>query len=181
MILVNASVILAFSSSLVLHEVLLTSCSTEFHTQLIKGSQSEYLGSQVLGMIRSQTFSYSQHWLLLVASLSCYSLDSNQHYLLKALDVNFYVGCEAMCKNEQRCNFCIACDQAKLYGVGWVFAFHQYRYILWGQSEPTVVLWVHNLVLAEIFLIWEKPKHVRLEGSAWVCSKALLSSLPSCP
>ena len=27
-----------------------------------------------------------------------------------------------------------------------------------------VILWVHHLILAEIFLIWEKIKHVQLEG-----------------
>ena len=43
-------------------------------------------------------------------------------------------------------------------------AFHQYQYILWGQSKPMIVLWVHSLILAEIFLIREKPKYVQLDG-----------------
>ena len=43
--------------------------------------------------------------------------------------------------------------------VDWVFGFHEYRYVLWGQGTTTV----HHLILAETFLIWEKSKHVQLE------------------
>ena len=45
-----------------------------------------------------------------------------------------------------------------------MYCFHHDRYVLLGQSKSTAVLWFYHLTLAEIFLIWEKPMHVQLEG-----------------
>ena len=36
--------------------------------------------------------------------------------------------------------FTITNDRTKYHDVDWVFAFHHYRYILWGKSKPRVVL-----------------------------------------
>ena len=40
--------------------------------------------------------------------------------------------------------------------TGWLVGFHQFRNILWKQSKPRVIMWVHHLILAKIFLIWIK-------------------------
>ena len=78
-------------------------------------------------------------------------------------------------------NETIANDHLKHHDVNWMFSFHQYQYI--GQKKPMVVLWVHHQVLAEIFLFWEKPKHVQLERMLEfvqkLCSTVLLSFMVS--
>ena len=42
--------------------------------------------------------------------------------------------------------------------TGCFFFFHQYQYILWGKWKPAVFLWVHQLILKEIFSS-EKYQH----------------------
>ena len=66
------------------------------------------------------------------------------------------------CGNESRHKLSIISDHLKHREVDGLFCFHQYWY-MWGQSKLTVVLRVHHLILAEIFFIWEKPKHVWLK------------------
>ena len=53
---------------------------------------------------------------------------------------------------------------SKYHDVDPVFGFYPYRYILWGQSRPMVILQFHHLILEELLYIWEKPKHVGLDS-----------------
>ena len=58
----------------------------------------------------------------------------------------------------------VTSDQTKHHDVDWVFAFHHYRYILWGLSKAMVVLRFHHLILTEIFLIEENQNMFDYRG-----------------
>ena len=94
-----------------------------------------------------------------VGSSSSHPLDSERHYLLSTLDLGLCVESEAMWEDEWRHDIIITSGNPKHYDVDWVFGFHHYKYIL----LPTLVLWVHPLILTEIFLIWEKLKRIQLK------------------
>ena len=81
-----------------------------------------------------------------------------------------------MWEDVWRHNVTIASDHPNHQDVDWVFAFHHSWYILWRHTNPTVVLWVHHLIFVEIFLIWEKPRHVWFEG----CFSSLKSFVSRC-
>ena len=59
-------------------------------------------------------------------------------------------------KTQRRQGF----EHPKCHNADFVFGFHQYRHIFWGQSQ--VVLWIYQLIFVKSFHIWEKvSKFVR--------------------
>ena len=78
-----------------------------------------------------------------VESSITHPLDPGQNFLLQILDVGLRVESETTWEIEWRHNITIDSYFSKRQDVDWVFGFHHYWYILWGQNKPTVVLWVH--------------------------------------
>lgn len=105
-----------------------------------------------------------------IGSSSSHPLDTRRNYLFQGLDVNICVESETLWEDKWRHNIVITSDLA----MNWMFDLYHSRYMYWGHVKPIVVLCVYHLILADIFLIWEKPRHVWLEGML-VCSPS------SCP
>ena len=98
-------------------------------------------------------------------------LDLGKYYLFQTPNVGLCVKSETIWEDKWKHTITIVSDNPKHSDVDWVFGFHHYCYILWRQTKLTVVLWVDHLILAEIFLIWEKPKHIQLEGKLELVQK----------
>lgn len=58
----------------------------------------------------------------------------------------------------------VTSNHYKHHEVEWIVDFYHSQYTLRGYDKPTVVLCVHHLIVEEIFLISEKPKHAQVEG-----------------
>ena len=140
--------------------------------------QSEELGGQMLGMMWLQKFSHSQHSILLlvwhVKESCCQRKVLSLSQSSRALPPpGTMLSLRTYWKINGGITLPLLETSPKKNDVDWVFGFHHYQYILWGQSKPMVVLWVDHLFLEEIFLIWEKLKHWPVGRDAWVYSKAL--------
>ena len=97
---------------------------------------------------------WHQVLLLDVRSFSSHPINPGQHYLLQALDVGLFVESENMREDQRKPNANTTSDHSEHF-EDWDFVFYHYRYILWGQSKPKVVLQVYYLIQVEIFLICE--------------------------
>ena len=147
--------------------------------------QSGEIGGQTLGLIWSHIFSWllenttsgdvisasrhtsrRTHLVLLrirhdtqMLSSGCHALDLGQYNLFRVHNRDFQVESKAIMEDEWRYNAILVNDHFVLQDSGWVLAFHPQQYIVWGQSQPTVVLWVHYLITPNFCLIWEKAKN----------------------
>ena len=121
--------------------------------------------------------------LLDVGYSRSHSLYPGKHSILQRINVGPRVESEAIWEAEWKHNVTIVSDHPKLHDVDWIFGFHHYQYILWGQNKPTVVLWVHYLILAEIFSSKKKNNKIcSVGGDAFVYSKSFQRSFFfSCP
>ena len=172
--LVNAAVIITFSSSLVLHKVFLvwetskTSTPPHTHNNLGDcnvGSSAAWCWGKVVTEIFSQqtlgspaSVTWHRVPLPVIGSSSSTRFDSGQQYSLQTLDVVFRVEFEVILEDECRHDVTVASVHLKHCYVDWVFSSHHYWYILRRKNKPTVVLSFHYLVLTEKFVIWEKAK-----------------------
>ena len=107
-----------------------------------------FRGSDIWGDVVAEIFSQPHMFLVLRWHNTysyCYPLGPLQHYLLQSLDEGLCVESDAVWEDEWRNNVNIDSDHTK-HDVDWVFGLH--RYILWDESRPMVVLWLHHLISA---------------------------------
>ena len=118
----------------------------------------------MFGVMWLQKFSNCQDWVLLLGWYSAallsdieysnsQSFNSVQHYLFQAFNVSLHVECVAMKEDEWRHNVIIVSDHPKYHDVDWVFDFHPYQYILWGQNKPTSYFQISGRVNCIIVLL----------------------------
>ena len=118
------------------------------------------LGVKLLEMMSSPVcVAWHRVFWPIIRLSSCHPFDLGHHYFLQILDVVHRFESEVMSEDKLRHNVTVTSDHPKHHNMEWVFGFHQNWYILWGQSNQTV-LWI----LADFFLIREKNKYNRLEG-----------------
>ena len=182
--MVNAAVILAFSLSLVLHGVLLVSCSTAPPHIIIKGiAIGDVRQPNVRSNVVTEIFLQSKldspacmawYKVLLpgVRSSSSHPINPGQHYFLQALDASLHVESEAMWKDERRHNVTIASDHPKHYDVDRVLGFY---YIFWKQLFCKFTIWYWQ----KFFSLEKNQSMFIWRVFFWVCSKALQHGLSS--
>ena len=83
-------------------------------------------------------------------------LDPGKHGLLQTLDDSLSVESEVMWEDKLGHNVTIVIDHPKLPDVDWLFGFHQYQYILEGNSTPMVVLGLLSIQAEFFFLSGKK-------------------------
>ena len=89
-------------------------------------------------------------------------LDPGLHHSFHGLQVDLSIDPKTRLKDVRRHHVPVGADHTKDHDRVWELGLHHSGHIVGAHSNPSMVLPVVGLVLAEILLITEQPQHVGL-------------------